>query len=197
MALDAQAVYTAARGFIFTAPVDTAAPTAAAVAAFDPNTPTVTTYETVGHTARDELPVFGYEGGETETRGTWQAEVIRTVQTEVPSDYVTFNVHQFDESNLEFYYGSANVNTTEEGVYSVNSSGVNAIQRALLIIIVDGEFRLGFHASKVDIRREDSIELAVDEFAYMPLRATLLKSDTAGKPLFSWINVNTPSIPAA
>ena len=193
MALDANAVYTAARGFIFTAPVDTAAPSVAVVDAFDASNPTIASYETVGHTARDELPVFGYEGGETETRGTWQAEVIRTVQTEAPSDYVTFNVHQFDEANLNFYYGSENV-SAETGVYSVNSSGVNAVQRALLVIIVDGDFRLGFHASKVDIRREDSIELAVDEFAYMPLRATLLKSDTAGKPLFSWINVETPSI---
>ena len=194
MALDASAVYTAAMGFIFTAPVDTAPPSVATVNAFDPNSPTIASYNTVGHTARDELPTFGFDGGDTETRGTWQAEVIRTVQTEVPSDFVTFNVHQFDEANLSFYYGSANVNTTQAGVYSVNSAGVNATQKALLIVICDGSFRLGFHASKVDIRREDSIELAVDEFAFMPLRATLLKSDTAGKPLFSWINVSTPSI---
>lgn len=185
MALDVEAVYTAARGYIFTAPVGVTDPTLADITGYVADAD-IDGWENVGHTARDELPVFGYEGGDTETRGTWQAEVIKTVVTDPAADYVTFNVHQFDEANLEFYYGSANT-STEDGVYSVDSAGVNAVKRALLIIILDGDFRLGFYAPSVDIRREDSVELAVDEFAYMPLRATLTK--TPGKPLFSWLNV--------
>lgn len=291
MALNKDAVYTAAKGYIYTAPVDTAAPTVAQISGFDPDvtgnevqTVTVTgsptggtftlTYDTqttsalpynatpaavqtalealtnigagnvtvsggplpgtaitvtfkgelantdvaqmtatssltggstpavsvsttglawawknIGHTARDELPVFGYEGGDVETRGTWQAEVIKTVVTEPASDYVTFNVHQFDKTNMEFYYGQAST-SADPNVYSVASSGVAAVKRALLIVIVDGDYKLGFYAPSTEIRREDSIELAVDEFAFMPLRATLTKSD-ASSVLFSWLNVGS------
>ena len=197
MALNKDAVYTAAKGYIFTAPIDTTAPTVAQITGFDSGTPametfasdgiTPQTWDIVGHTARDELPVFGYEGGDVETRGTWQAEVIKTVVTEPASDYVTFNVHQFDKSNMEFYYGQTS-SDADPNIYSVTESGVTAVERALLIVIVDGTYKLGFYAPSTEIRREDSIELAVDEFAYMPLRATLTKSDVA-PVLFSWINV--------
>jgi hypothetical protein len=37
--------------------------------------------------------------------------------------------------------------------------------------------------------REDSIELAVDEFAAVPLRADILKSGS--NPLFSWLSFDT------
>ena len=186
MALNKDAVYTAAKGYIFTAPVDTIAPTPAVVQGYVEGSDIVD-WDTVGHTARDELPVFGYEGGDVETRGTWQAEVIKTVVTEPASDYVTFNVHQFDKQNMEFYYGQASTNA-DPNIYSVASSGVTAVKRALLIVIVDGDYKLGFYAPSTEIRREDSIELAVDEFAYMPLRATLTKSDNS-PVLFSWLNV--------
>ena len=136
---------------------------------------------------------LGYEGGEVETRGTWQNATLKTVQTEAASDYVTFNVHQWDKSNMEFYYGQTSANS-DPNVYSVAESSTAAVQRALLIVIVDGDVKIGFHAPKADIRREDSIELAVDEFAYMPLRATIVKSSTAPY-LFSWINVNAPEAP--
>lgn len=153
-------------------------------------TKTAWAWKSVGHTARDELPVFGYEGGETETRGSWQAAVIKEVVTEPASDYVTFNVHQFDEKNLELYYGSTNASSTV-GVFSVSGSATSGTtEKALLIIIVDGSTKIAFHAEKTSIRREDSIELAIDEFAFMPLRATLVLNDGASF-LFSWISTDT------
>lgn len=189
MALHDNAVYTAATGHILTGPVGTAAPTVSEIDTFDP-TAGLSGWENIGHTARDELPVFGYEGGETEARGTWQAATLKTVVTEPASDYVTFNVHQFDNSTLEMYYGATNTSGTT-GVYSADGTVSSGFERALLIVIIDGDFKIGFHAPKVSIVREDSIELAVDEFAYMPLRATLLK-DSGSSSLFSWINTFVP-----
>lgn len=195
MALHDDAVYTAATGYIFTAPVGTAAPTVAQIQGFDPtlegNTGNFPDWENIGHTARDELPVFAYEGGDTETRGTWQTAVLKTVVTEPASDYVTFNVHQFDNDTLALYYGSEST-STEAGVYSSNGTVSSGVDRALLIVIIDGDFKIGFHAPKVSLVREDSIELAVDEFAFMPLRATLVR-DSASPHLFSWINTYTAS----
>ncbi|WP_367137895.1 hypothetical protein [Saccharothrix sp. HUAS TT1] len=157
------------------------------MAAFDPDTG-FATYETLGHTARDELPVFGFDGGETELRGSWQNASLREVTTEVASDYVTFNAHQFDEQALGLYYSVTNPGSTP-GVFEVQEAPSTPIQKAILIVVVDGDVNIGFHATKASIRREDAIELAVDEFAFMPLRATFLKDP--GSPLFSWISSDT------
>lgn len=195
MALVDEAVYTAARGYIFTGPVGTSAPNVDDIQGFDPQLEgsdgNFADWENIGHTARDELPVFAYEGGETETRGTWQSATLKTVETEPASDYVTFNVHQFDSATLALYYGSESIDSTE-GVYASSGTSSSGTQRALLIVIIDGDYKIGFHAPKVAIKREDSIELAVDEFAYMPLRATLL-NDSATPHKFAWINITVPT----
>lgn len=187
MALTDTAVFTAARGFIFTAPVDTAAPTPAAIEAFDANSPTVASWENLGHTALDELPEFGFDGGDTEVRGTWQNQSLREVVTEAVADFVTFNAHQFDEATLSLYYGVTSPGATD-GKFDVGAVG-SPLEKALLVIIVDGSTNVGFHALKSSIRRNDAISLDTDGFAFLPLRATFLKP-TSG-PLFSWISLDT------
>jgi hypothetical protein len=56
-------------------------------------------------------------------------------------------------------------------------------------VIIDGNTNVALWAPKVAIRREDAMELAIDEFAFMPLRATFLKNST--DPLFAWISNDT------
>ena len=188
MAMNEDAVLTAATGYIYTAPVGTAAPTPADITAFDPAVG-FTGWENIGHTSRDELPEFGFDGGDSEVKGTWQNASLREVVTEVASDYVVFNVHQFDDNALGLYYGADNASTTP-GVFGVANAPTGTVNRALLIVIVDGDVNLGFHAERVSIKRDDSIELASDEFAYMPLRATFVKN-TGAALLFSWISEDT------
>lgn len=187
MAINPNAVILPAKGYIYVATVGQAAPSPAAVDAFDPNTGIVG-WDNIGHTARDELPVFGFDGGDTEVLGTWQNASFREVVTEVATDYVTFNAHQFDEQTLGLYYGVTSPGTTD-GVFEVDEVSVTPIEKALIIIITDGATNIALHASRVSIRREDSIELAVDEFAFMPLRATFLKNGT--DPIMSWISLDT------
>lgn len=198
MARNDNAVITPAKGYVFTAPVGTNAPTPADISAFDPavgitsmadDGTTTVTWDTMGHTSRDELPVFGFDGGETETRGTWQNATLREVVTEVASDYVTFNVHQFDDASLGLYYSVTDSGATT-GVFQVKEAPTGTVNKAILIIIVDGDISIGFHAPKVSVRREESIEMSVDELAYMPLRATFLK-DAASDYLFAWISEDT------
>src|SRR5690606_15080729 len=132
MSLDNNAVLTAAKGHIFTAPVGTPAPTPAEVAAFtDGADPTV--WDNLGHTAREDVPEFGFDGDDTEPRGTWQAEALRTVVTDPAVDYVTFTAHQFDDQVFEFYYNSEN-QSDEEGVFAVTSINSADQERALLIV---------------------------------------------------------------
>ncbi|WP_179956703.1 phage tail protein [Amycolatopsis anabasis] len=155
-------------------------------------TTTATGWKNIGHTSAEDLPEFGFEGGDTETKGTWQSRVLKTVTTEAASDYVTFKVHQFDEENLGLYYGTANGSSTV-GVFRVKKPSTSAVRRALLIVIVDGDVTLGFYAPKTDIKRDDAIELATDDFGAMPLRSTFLQyiHPSEGEIYFDWISEDT------
>lgn len=180
------AVLTPGTGFIFTAAVGTARPDTSLIESYvameDDHFPG---YTALGHTSRDDLPQFGFDGGDTETQGTWSNATFREVVTEARADYVTFNALQFDASVLGYYYGTADGAT--DGIFEVQNSPTGTIERALLIVIIDGPRRVAFHAPRVSIRAEDAVELEIDAFTAFPLRATFLKQ--SGSPLFSWVGV--------
>ena len=61
----------------------------------------------------------------------------------------------------------------------------------MAMVVIDGDYKIGFYAPKVSIRRDDSMEMAIDEFTKMPLRMSFLKQEPRGAstyPLFVWIN---------
>lgn len=185
MALDGNGVFTAAKGYIYTGAVDVTAPTVAAIAAFVDESTTVAGYTLIGHTSRDDLPEFGFDGGDTEPRGTWQNEALRTVVTDPAVDFVTFNLVQFDANTLELYYGQEN--TQSDGSYGISSSPGGSTDSGFLIVVVDGPRKIAFWAPKVELRRDDAVTMAVDEFSALPMRATFVKSETPGTDLFRWI----------
>ncbi|AFN37634.1 major tail protein [Mycobacterium phage ElTiger69] len=137
----------------------------------------------VGHTSENDMPEFGYEGGDTEVRNTWQKKKLREIQTEEPIDYLTMFLHQFDTQSFELYYGKNAANTP--GVFGVDGI-TKPVEKALLVIIVDGDEQVGFYAAKASIKRDDAIQLPNDDFAALPVRATFLKM--AGRRLFDWIS---------
>ena len=138
----------------------------------------------IGHTSRDDLPEFGYDGGDTETRGSWQNASLREVVTDQAADYCIIRLMQFTNDALELYYGR-NASTTP-GVFGVPTGTQVPQEHALFIVIVDGTTKLGFHASKASFRRDDSITMAVDEFAILPVRATFMDYGTSAIK-YSWI----------
>lgn len=186
MSLNDNSVVTAAKGYVYIAPVGTANPTAADIAAFDPDAgfTTPTGWENVGHTSRDDLPEFGFDGGDPETKGSWQNEALRTVVSDPAVDSVTINLLQVDEASLGLYYGTTDSGTDADGEFAVNDT-TGKVQKALLIVLVDGENKVAFYAPKTEIRRSDALSLAVDDFTKLPIKATLLKQD--GSPLLKWI----------
>lgn len=190
MALNNDAVFTAAKGYVYVGTVGTAVkPTPTEIAAFTEGTGlTATGWTDLGHTSREDLPEFGFEGGDTETRGTWRAASLREVVTEVAVDYVVVTLHQFDDTGLSLYYGVENA-SADPGEFAVADSSTATVERALCIVMEDGPFKIAFYAPRASIRREDAIEMAVDEFSTLPLRATFLKPSSGN--LFTWINEDT------
>lgn len=165
------------------------------------STPTVTVttstpawaWTNLGHTSAEDLPEFGFDGGDSETKGTWQNSSVKTVLTSAVVDSVTFKLHQFDEAALELYYAQANSSVTV-GQFSVADAATAPIERAFLIVIVDGDANIACHAHKVSILRDDAVSIATDDFSTLPLKATFLKSGTS--PLFSWISLDIPVNPS-
>ena len=144
---------------------------------------TGTGWTNIGHTSRGDLPEFGFEGGDTEVKGTWQNESLREVVTDPVADYLTLLLHQFDTQAFELYYGTDA--SVEAGVFGVANGNPAPVEKALLIVIVDGVRKVAFYSPKASLRRDDSISLAVDEFATLPIRATFLKHSNANK--MEWI----------
>lgn len=188
MALNDDAVLTAARGYIYLANQDTVSPTDTVVEDFTPAVPGLAVgWTNVGHTSRDDLPEFGFDGGDTETKGTWQNEALKQVVTEVSVDFMTFNLLQLDHDTLSMYYGVTN--GAAEGAKrftAMTNPGTNLPTKALLIIVVDGDTNVAFYAPRASLRREDGLSLAVDEFGVLPMRATFLGGNVT-EGLFSWI----------
>ena len=137
----------------------------------------------IGHTSRDDLPEFGFDGGDTEVRGSWQNASLREIVTEQAADYCTMRLLQFDADAMELYYGQNKSNTP--GVFGVADGTSVPVEKALFMVIVDGNHRVGFYSPKSSFRRDDSIQLAVDEFAMFPVRATFMSS---GSPIkYEWL----------
>jgi hypothetical protein len=196
MAQNDDAVLTAAVGYVYVGDVGAEPPSPADLTALelkDPSKWTVAGWSSVGHTSRGTLPEFGFEGGDSEMKGSWQKRKLREVQSEDPVDFLTVILHQFDVDSLSLYYGPNG--SSEPGVFGVKS-GVSPSEKAGLVVIEDGDVRLGFHFHKASVKRDDSIELPIDDFAALPVRFTFL--DYNDEVLFSWISEDlfNPSVPA-
>lgn len=190
MAQDDLAVLTAARGYVFVAPTNTASPTDSAIDTYVAGA-VPAGWTNLGHTSRDNLPEFGFDGGDTETRGSWQTDTLKQVVTDPAVDFVTVKLLQWDNTTLELYYGVTNAATTGAARFTVASGVTSLPQRALLIIVVDGTERVAFYAPATSIKRDDSVSLAVDAFGELPIRFTVLSTGTDGSggsgTVFSWI----------
>lgn len=190
MALNDQAVITPAVGYLFTNTVGTTSPTSTEITSLDLDTfdsLTTASWSQVGHTSRDDLPEFGFEGGDKEIKGTWQQKRLREIATGDPvADSVTIILEQFDLTSLELYYGANAADTVAEpGVFGVSGDFV-PVEKSLFILIVDGDVRVGFYAPKASISRDDSIALPVDGFAGLPVKASFL--NYKNKRLYDWIS---------
>lgn len=187
------AVYTAPYGYFYLGEVGSVTPTQAEIQNFDPAVG-LTGKEEWGHTSRDDLPEMDSDGGDTETKGSWQNEALRTIVTEPRIEFMTFNSIQWDIPSLERYYAQANPADAPAGTYVVDQPDGN-LEGSLSLVIVDGDFRIGWHAPRVNFRRDDAPSFATDEFSALPIRATVLRNGS--DPLQYWINVPGAATPAA
>lgn len=187
MALNDNAVFVAATGYVFVAPNGTPAPTPAQLDALNLTTfaGLNAAWTQVGHTSRETLPEFDTEGGDTKVRGTWQKQRLREVQTGDPNvDSVKLVLEQWDTTTLPLFFGSPDP-TAPTGVFGVTGNYV-PLEYAMLIILVDGSTVIGFYTARAAITRDGALKLPLDDFAGLPIKASFL--DYPGARLYDWIS---------
>lgn len=184
MALTDNAVVIPGKGHFLTAATTATKPTLAQIVAFANNTTTTPTgFDHLGHSDIDEVLSFGQEGGETETKGSWQNPSLREATTSVPVDYLVAKSLQVrDNAILTLYYGGGNASVVNE--FSLPDTSV-PVEKSLLLVMVDAVGPLGLYIKRASIRREDAIEVASDDFVKLPLRFTFLQA--SGSPKATWI----------
>ncbi|MGZ3380403.1 MAG: phage tail tube protein [Isosphaeraceae bacterium] len=139
----------------------------------------------IGHTSREKMPDFGFSGGEYKLKGTWQRKRLKLVQDNaIPADFIKLELEQWDRESLSLYFGDDAANDTA-GIFGVDGNFV-PVERALLVIIVDGSYKVGFYAPKTAITRDGEIKLPLDDFAALPIKATFLNMGV--RRLYDWIS---------
>jgi len=140
----------------------------------------------VGHTSREDLPEFGFDGGKKQMRGSWQRKRLREVESGDPAeDSLKFTLEQWDRESLALYFGEDAADTP--GVFGVSGDFV-PVEKSVLVILVDGDARVGFYAPKSQISRDASIKMPLDNFAGLPVKATFLNYGT--RRLYDWISLD-------
>lgn len=139
----------------------------------------------VGHTARNDLPEFAFDGGKAVLRGSWQKQRLREVEQGDPiEDYVKVTLEQWDKNTLPLYFGQ-NVSTVT-GVYAAD--GLHTpIEHSVFIPIQDGTTTIAYYSPRSAIVRDAAVKLPIDDFAQLPIKVTAL--NFGNQPVFQWISL--------
>ena len=162
MALDDGAVQIAGQGFIYAAPFGTPKP----VNLTDPEAP----WTNIGHTSVDDNLVITRDGGDSNTKGTWQNPSLR-VQRDPVSFALIMNLLQVSNETLSYYFGGGNMS-----VAGVFGAPINAVPQtvALFVRVVDGSSEFPFYIPKASLASDDDVEFDIEDFTHFPVRASIL-----------------------
>src|SRR6476620_1834157 len=175
------------RTVLYTAPVDTAAPSAASL-----DSPGVA-WTILGHigdeTAQGNV-AFTREGGDVTTKGSITKKAIRQVVQAVATGF-DVDVTQFTREVIALYVGTTGGSTA--GVFQVEGQydGL-ATETAALVVWEDGTKRVGLYAPRVSWPGRDNITTdSIEDAIAVPLHAAFLDSNTIvgpnAKPLrYDW-----------
>lgn len=183
MALIDNAAVVASGGYIYVAPTATAKPTEIT----DPLSPGVD-WESVGHTSLDEMPEFGRDGDEPSTLGSWQNKKLRVINPDVTYT-VTFNSVQANETTYQLYFGAGASATQADGSFRIPASP-QAQEKALLVIIVDGDQYLPLWHPRVSLLGSDAVSTATDQFVTFPITGTFLADSSIGGAIGEWFSIS-------
>ena len=167
------------QGWVFYAPVDTAAPD---IADFDPTSPATSFsgWSWLGSTSKDNLVAMSKEGGEVTPKDAWDTPNLRTEKsTETWS--MTNNAIAIEQDTLTLAFPNGTWDAQKQ-MYSLAAKN-SIISKALLVVMKDDVSGVGcIYAPNAALSVGDAPTLDAENFFEVPLSATLQTSPTTGSP---------------
>lgn len=179
MAINDASVYQPAQAHILVAAVGTTAPVVADIDAYDPNGTPVTGFTDFGHTSLDNDTSPTYDGGDVTTRGSRQNALLRQTQATI-TEGMQINSIQVTKDTFDTYYGAG---THAAGTFDAPDSR-NAIEKAVLIVYLDGARRVAEYHPRASMTSQGAIVNANDGWLEFPIQMTWLKQ--SGQPVTRW-----------
>lgn len=119
--------------------------------------------------SREDLPKAGGDDPETESIGTWQIEVMDTVETKAATSTWEFTAQELSPAALGDYYGGGTAGT---GYFDIPSA--SAPKRKALMVVMQGNGKsAGVAYRSVSVSRNGGIEPQTDKYIKVPLKATI------------------------
>ena len=170
MAIDDKKTLIVAEANIYTAAVDTKAPT---VTAYKTNKEqALTGWSNIGHTSAENPFKIAKGGGDVTTKGSLQKKKLRTSISDV-SYSLEVALEQFDAPSIKRYLG-ANAVTVDGITYA--KSKPTAEHCALLIVVEDEGNVCFIHAGKADIVANGDFDVnSVEDLASLPIKFEILE----------------------
>jgi len=186
MAIDDATVLTPAVGHVFTATSGTDPWTATQIDTYVSAGTIPVGWDELGHTDLDTPLTFAQEGGDSETKGSWQNPSLKTVITSAAVDSFPVNAEQVLDNNvLSMFHGGGDATTADRFAWPDTPA---ATEFSVMLVLLDGSTPLGLSVRRASILRADSPQLSADDFLKLPLKFTILKA--SGQPRAEWINAS-------
>lgn len=157
----------------------------------DPDTAVPTNYETLdpltlptggvgwqalGHTSRENTVSMNKEGGEASQSGSWWEQALDS-SYEATTWGINVASLQVDALTLGLAFGGGTLDTAK-GSYLVKD--IVPQRKALFILMVGGNRRMGIYIPNTTVSVGDAPEIAIDTFFEISLSASILNSPTTG-----------------
>lgn len=165
MALNDNSTLVVKTGRFYIAPVGTASPTNLLA----PDTP----WEEIGHTSVEDILSWATEGGETTTLASLQSPSLRSTSSARTESFTT-TLLQWDEATLPFYFGDNMELIPGSGILMGVNSNPTPVEKALLIVLRDGQNAFPIYAPSVSIARADDLSIdSTEDLAGLPIQISL------------------------
>lgn len=138
--------------------------------------PAESPWQALGHTSRENTVAMSKEGGEASQSGSWWEEALDS-SYEATTWGLTVNSLQVDALTLGLAFGGGQLDATV-GSYMVRD--VVPQRKALYILMVGGNTRMGIYVPNTTVSVGDAPEIAIDSFFEISLSAAILNSPTSG-----------------
>lgn len=183
------------RGHFLWRPVTTTAPvmpTVEEIEAFATDTSDLPAgFENYGHTSLDEAFAPNSDGGETEVKGSWQNPALMEVTTSEAVDYFVVKSMQIGDAEVQKDFNGGG--TTGDGYYEAPALRIPR-QKEIVVVFLNtiGQPMANWYPL-TSVRAEGPMEVASDDFIYLPLRFTRLQR--TGAPVMRVISSTFTAAP--